>query len=273
MTALLLAAVSPALLGATLTAPAVTPVPRGFLLDEITAGGETLRYALYVPREYDAARRWPLVVALHGRGECGSDGLRQLTQGLAQAIAAAPADWPALALFPQKPDPEREWEEYEAPLLALIERQRGSYAIDGDRLYLTGLSQGGHGAWVLAARQPRMWAALVPICGYSTARVRDAQGRVPPRAYQGSADELVRPLVGLPVWAFHGVQDSIIPAAQSEELVAALRAAGGEARLTLFPGVDHGAWDPAYRDPALARWLLAQRRRTPSNQQIQEISR
>jgi predicted peptidase len=96
---------------------------------------------------------------------------------------------------------------------------------------------------------------------------------VPERAFQGTADELVRPLIELPVWAFHGTQDSIIPAAQSESLVAALRAAGGEAQLTLFPGVDHGAWDPAYRDPALPRWLLSQRRRTASNPELQEIPR
>jgi predicted peptidase len=233
---------------------------RGLLLGEIAGGGETLRYAVYLPSDYDASRRWPLALALHGRGESGTDGLRQLTQGLFQAILAAPGDWPVVTLFPQKPRPDREWEEYEPALLALLERAAARFAIDPDRRYLTGFSQGGHGTWVVGSRHPELWAAIVPVCGYAASRVRDADGHAPAGAFDGSPAELARPLRGMAVWAFHGRADSIVPVAETEAMIAALRAAGAAPEVTLIPGVDHGSWDPAYRDPRLPIWLLAQRR-------------
>jgi predicted peptidase len=195
-------------LSALLADSPATEIPRGVLLGDLTAGGETLRYAVYVPREFDAARRWPLVLSLHGQGECGTDGLRQLTQGL---------------------------------------------------------SQGGHGAWVLGARHAELWAAVVPVCGYVAARKGDPRAVLPGGAYNGSPGELAKSLRTLPIWAFHGVADSIVPVAETESMIAALVTAGGNPKLTLFPGVDHGSWDPAYRDSGLAAWLLAQRRplRTP----------
>jgi predicted peptidase len=247
-------------LSALLADSPATEIPRGVLLGDLTAGGETLRYAVYVPREFDAARRWPLVLSLHGQGECGTDGLRQLTQGLSQAILAAPQEWPVIALFPQKPDPEREWEEYEPALMALVEAARARWPIDPDRVYLTGLSQGGHGAWVLGARHAELWAAVVPVCGYVAAREGDPRAVLPGGAYNGSPGELAKSLRTLPIWAFHGVADSIVPVAETESMIAALVTAGGNPKLTLFPGVDHGSWDPAYRDSGLSAWLLAQRR-------------
>ena len=161
------------LLSAALGASPDADSARGVLLDEIRAGGETLRYAVYVPRDYDSAPSpagWPLVLFLHGRGECGTDGLRQLTQGLPQALFAAPADWPVIALFPQKPDADREWEQYEPAVMALVAAARARFAIDPERIYLTGLSQGGHGAWVLGSRHAELWAAVVPVCGYLASR-------------------------------------------------------------------------------------------------------
>jgi predicted peptidase len=259
--------VSALLLAAALRAAPTGEPPRGVLLDEIAASGETLRYAIYVPRDYDPSRRWPLVLFLHGKGESGADGLRQLTQGLPQAILAAPADWPVIALFPQKAAAEREWEQSEPALMALVDSARARWAIDPDRIYLTGLSQGGHGAWVLASRHAELWAAVASVCGYVEARVRDARGGTPLGAFAGTAADLARTLSRVPLWAFHGAEDSIVPAAQSEAMVAALRAAAGSAKLTLFPGVDHGAWDLAYRDAGLAAWLLAQRRNSGVHQE------
>lgn len=261
MSALLLAAAAVGAAGAP---------PRGFLLDQITAGGETLRYALYLPREYTPSRRWPLLVALHGRGESGRDGLRQLAEGVAQAIIASPADWPVVAILPQKSEENREWEQSEAALLALVDTVRSRYAIDPDRLYLTGLSQGGHGAWVLGARHADVWAAVVPVCGYAAARARDAHGQPPRGAFNGSAADLAPALARLPVWAFHGAADSIVPVAETERMIAAIRAAGGDPRSTIFPGVDHGSWDPAYRDAALPAWLLQQRRARTAPQEVSQ---
>src|SRR6185295_7333649 len=145
----------------------------GLLAGEIRApGGVSLPYLVYVPRTYSPSRRWPLVLFLHGQGESGTDGWRQLLQGLPPALFAAPERWPAIVLLPQKPDPEREWESYENALLGLVDRARRSYAIDSERIVLTGLSQGGHGSWVLGARHPDLWVAVAPVCGYVAARRR-----------------------------------------------------------------------------------------------------
>lgn len=238
--------------------------PRGFLLGEAGVGAAALPYALYVPRDYDPARRWPLVLFLHGAGESGRDGVRPLTQGLAPALASAPGDWPALVLFPQKPDENLEWERFEATLLALVDSVRASHAVDPARIYLTGLSQGGHGTWVLGARHPRLWAALAPVCGYATARRHGQPGGALPLPFTGSAEELAPALAALPVWAFHGEEDPVVPVAETRSLVAAIAARGGRPRATYYPGVGHGAWDPAYRSSELAAWLFAQRRATPA---------
>ena len=237
------------------------PAAAGLLAGRIeAAGGAKLPYLVYVPRDYNAARRWPLVLFLHGQGESGTDGWRQLLQGLPPALFAAPERWPGIVLLPQKPDPEREWESYEKALLALVDRARRTYAIDPERVVLTGLSQGGHGSWVLGARHPELWVAVAPVCGYVAARRRDAAGRISPDAFGGTAAELAKPLASTPVWAFHGAIDDVVPVAETETMIAALRDAGGAPRVTIVPEVGHGVWSRAYEDPEFAAWLFAQRR-------------
>jgi predicted peptidase len=249
------------LLSAFLARGVQSPATAGLLAGEIEApGGAKLPYLVYVPRDYNAARRWPLVLFLHGQGESGTDGWRQLLQGLPPALFAAPERWPAVVLLPQKPDPEREWESYEKALLALVDRARRTYAIDPERVILTGLSQGGHGGWVLGARHPALWVAVGPVCGYVAARRRDAAGRIPADAFGGTPAELAKPLASTPVWAFHGAIDDVVPVAETETMIAALRAAGGTPRVTIVPEVGHGVWSRAYEDPEFAAWLFAQRR-------------
>ena len=68
----------------------------------------------------------------------------------------------------------------------------------------------------------------------------------------------------LPVWAFHGAQDTAVPMAGGLEMVDAVNAAGGRVKFTVYPDVGHNAWDPAYADPMLYEWLLAQRRGRPA---------
>ena len=249
------------LLSAFLARGVQSPATAGLLAGRIEApGGAKLPYLVYVPRDYNAARRWPLVLFLHGQGESGTDGWRQLLQGLPPALFAAPERWPAIILLPQKPDPEREWESYEKALLALVDRARRTWAIDPERVILTGLSQGGHGSWVLGAHHPDLWAAVGPVCGYVAARRRDDAGRIPADAFGGTAAELAKPLASKPVWAFHGAVDDVVPVAETETMIAALRAAGGAPRVTIVPEVGHGVWSRAYEDPEFAAWLFAQRR-------------
>lgn len=214
----------------------------GFLSREIEREGERRRYVVYVPREYDAARRWPMIVFLHGRGESGTDGSLMLAQGLPLAIMRSPQRWPAVVVIPQKPTQAGLWAD-EAPwVMAMVEREKAAWSIDEDRLLLTGLSQGGAGTWAIGAMYADRWAALAPICGF------------------GDPGFIGTRVAKLPIWAVHGDADAVIPVAQTLRLVDAARRAGGGPVVSVLPGVGHDSWTWAYGQSEFAEWLLAQRR-------------
>jgi predicted peptidase len=195
------------------------------------------RYLLYLPADYDASRRWPLILFLHGSGERGDDVSRVARHGPPKLLAAGD-DLPCIVVSPQA-DSERTWSTWQ--LDALLEEVAERYAIDDARIYLTGLSLGGYGAWDLAMEFPRRFAALVPV---------SAQGN----------PSGVAALRHLPVWAFHGALDDVVPMAGARRMVDDLREAGGDVRFTVYPELGHDAWTRAYEEPALYEWMLAQRR-------------
>jgi dienelactone hydrolase len=215
----------------------VTPVPTGLKLEQITVDGQQHRYVVYVPPGYTKERAWPLLVFLNGKGECGTDGKRQLEQGLGPAIEREPERWPFVVVFPQKPKSETWWPEHEALVLAIADQVERDHRIDPRQRFLTGLSQGGHGTWVLGSKHPERWAALAPICGFRI-------GALP-----------LESLRDKPVWAFHGLADNVVPAQQSKDLCAALTKLGGAPVLTLYEGIGHNSWDRAYLESALPEWL------------------
>jgi predicted peptidase len=215
----------------------------GFQAETIEIGGATHRYVCFVPAGYRSDQRWPLLVFLHGAGECGDDGWKQVAVGLGPAVLWNAAAWPCVILFPQKPSVDDAWEQHEAMVMAMVGKTQAQLAIDDHRICLTGLSQGGHGTWVLGARHPDFWAALAPICGY------------------GAPAEIAPPLRSMPIWCFHGEDDKSVPCEQSKALVAAVSEAGGHADLTLYKATGHNSWDKAYRESTLAQWLMAAHRR------------
>jgi predicted peptidase len=207
-----------------------------------------LEYLLALPQGYaESAERWPLILFLHGAGERGSDLAKVETHGPPKLIAAG-QQIPAIVVSPQCP--ANEWWTDAKHLLALerlLDEVVTTYRVDEDRVYLTGISMGGYGTWALAGRQPARFAAAAPICG------------------GGSALPVARALRNLPIWAFHGDADPVVPVAESQRLVDAIGRAGGTvAKLTVYPGVGHDSWTRAYEDPALWEWLFAQRRPRPS---------
>jgi len=234
----------PAVLPATPVSQAVrqTPIPTGFLFARVQVAEKAYPYVVYVPREYEPTKKWPVVVFLHGAGECGTDGLKHVAQGLGTAILWNAAKWPFVVVMPQKPAVRDAWEDHDTAVMAMLDAAFKQYSLDADRVYLTGLSQGGHGTWALAARHPERWAAIAPICGYGDPKV------------------IADPIKALPVWCFHGDADQAVPVAQSQAMVDAIKAAGGDPKLTIYPGVGHNSWDKAYRDESLAEWFLEHRR-------------
>lgn len=204
-----------------------------------------LRYLLWLPDGYDDAERpWPLIMFLHGRGERGDDVTDVARQGLPRRLADG-LTLPAIVAAPQCPELS-DWTLHDDDVLALVDELSATYTVDPDRVYLTGLSMGGRGAWRLAATHPERWAALATICG----RRPDAVRRLPD----------AQPLVGMPIWVFHGAKDDVVPISESQELVDALREYGAEIRFTVYPDAGHDSWTAAYADPQLYEWLFAQKR-------------
>jgi predicted peptidase len=234
--------------------PGGSDVSTGFLFRSLKNEGRELDYVVYVPRAYDPSRAWPLILFLHGSGESGTDGSRELAQGLPRELVWNPDLWPFIVIIPQKPSPDTEWEQYELELMTMLARARHDYNVDTARLVLTGLSQGGHGAWVLGARHPELWAAVVSVCGYATTHNNQAG------VFSGTVAELARGLARLPIWAFHGEADDVVPVAETRAMIAELEKAGAKPRVTTYAGVGHGCWERAYGEPELPRWMLAQRR-------------
>lgn len=230
-----------------------TAMHTGLTYHAIELGGVTVKYAVYVPRDLDLSKPQPAIVFLNGRGECGTDGVRQCSVGLIPAVLSAPDKWPFIIIAPQKPDFDKMWDTYTDHILAALDRTATSFKIDAGRVYLTGLSQGGYGTWRIAATHPERFAAIAPICGW------------------GDASFVAPRVAHLPIWAFHGLKDTVILPAKSRELVDAVKAAQAaesktpgekapEPKLTEFPDADHNSWDNAYRKSDLAAWFLAHTR-------------
>lgn len=223
------------------------PAAPGFQVRHLRVGGESRAWAVWLPPGYDRTRAWPCVVFLNGSGECGTDGAKQTLQGIGPALLAHPGRWPCVVLLPQKPREDEEWEEHEDLVLAVLRAARKHWNLDPERTALTGVSQGGHGAWMIGARHPELWSCLVPVCGYGRALTVSSR------------------IAKLPVWAFQGLKDDIVDPREPRAIVAELarrkQAAGlPEPRLTLYPDLGHDCWDAAYGDSTLAAWMLSQRR-------------
>lgn len=208
---------------------------------------KTLRlpYLMFTPHnmEADPDRRWPLVLFLHGSGERGNDPSQVLKYGLPKIVADQP-DIPFIMLAPQCPA-HTTWATQLDALDALLGEAVNTLPVDEDRVLVTGMSMGGGGAWLLASAFPDRFAALAPVCAS--------------KWYAGNVDEQVSRLAHLPVWAFHGEADDIVPFAETVKLVDALTRQGGNVRFTRYPGVGHNSWDRAYAEPDLYPWLLQQR--------------
>lgn len=199
-----------------------------------------LRAWVALPPGYDAApaATWPLVVFLHGSGERGDDLQRVLQHGLPRH-AAAGREYPFVLLAPQL-DAGQRWNP--THLHAMLDVAGARWRIDRDRVGCTGLSLGGHGTWHWAAQHPGDLAAIAPVCGFGDPASVCRARHVPVRAYHGDADR-------------------VVPIARQQACVDALRACGGDVTFTVYPGVGHDAWVPAYDDAGLVPWLLQQRRR------------
>ncbi|WP_077036144.1 alpha/beta hydrolase-fold protein [Pelomonas sp. KK5] len=202
--------------------------------------GPLNRMWVWLPPDYEQkAERWPLVVFLHGSGERGTELDAVLRNGPPMHVAKGEAAYPFVLVSPQLRE-DREWEPAELHQLLLALQSR--FFVDTDRSLATGLSLGGHGVWNWATAYPGDLAGIAPVCGHGDPSRVAAMKRVPVRAY-------------------HGDRDDVVPLAGQQACIDALRAAGDrDIEFIIYPGVNHGSWIPAYKDPQLTPWLLSHRR-------------
>jgi poly(3-hydroxybutyrate) depolymerase len=250
----------------------------------------SIPYRLFIPGKYDPSRTYPLILALHGAGERGKDNeapLKANALATVWADSALQAKNPCFIVLPQCP-PDRQWVNTDwssgtyslasvgisdelSTVNNLLDSLSREFAINTDRLYVTGLSMGGYGTWDLIERFPNRFAAAIPVCG-------------------GADTSHAISLRGMPLWVFHGSEDQSVPVRASREMIEALIhtdracvfteynyrsgvcekmadsvltdkvALNAPLLYTEFAGKGHAIWKEAYALPQLAQWLFAQKR-------------
>jgi predicted peptidase len=204
---------------------------------KISDRNSTMRYWLFLPASYDQEKSWPLMLFLHGAGERG-DNLAAVKKWGPPKLVGKKKDFPFVVISPQCRKGDR-WNSDE--LHALVEHVATSQKIDRSRMYCTGLSMGGFGTWSILAKYPQLFAAAVPICG----------GGNPAQAER---------MMNVPIWAFHGDADGVVPLSRSSAMTDAIKKAGGDnAKLTVYPGVGHNSWSKTYANENVYQWLLSHR--------------
>ena len=197
-----------------------------------------MAYLLRYPEGYEEGGRYPVIVFLHGSGSRGTNIYRLKQNDFFETVAAYGA-FPFIVAAPLCH--ENSWFDLWEHVLGMTDELTAQPFCDCERVYVMGVSMGGYAAWQLAMSRPYLFAALVPICGggmcWNASRVRR-----------------------IPIWAHHGEKDPLVPLREGEAIVGAVNAAGGNARLTVYPDMGHEIWVKVYETPEVFSWLLSQKR-------------
>jgi len=217
--------------------PAVTlwwrlPSSGTVALDRFESHSIAEQVLIALPASYPNRESWPLVVFLHGSGDRGIDPTKVRDCGVLRrglpAIVIAPQCLPSIGWEPDA-------------IAGLVEHVSSKYRVDRNRLYLIGYSMGGYGTWRTAVSYPKLFAAIVPICG-------------------GGDPQQAKEIINVPVWAFHGEKDDVVPVAASQRMIDAIQHLGGHPKLTIIPDGGHGIGDSVLRGDDLWQWLFNQTR-------------
>ncbi|MDB5105912.1 MAG: hypothetical protein JWP91_3601 [Fibrobacteres bacterium] len=228
------------------------------------SAAKSIPYRLFIPKNLQAGRKYPLMLALHGAGERGNNNTSQLNHAFTNMWAddSIQKDNPTFVIAPQCPADQwwvvsstfGNYKFENTPItdnlqavFGILDAIEKEFSIDLDREYISGMSMGGAGTWYAITKQPDRFAAAVPVCGggdTSKAAIFDR----------------------IPIWTFHEVDDPTVPVHFTQDLAKAIRTVGGKRfKYTEYPasmGYGHESWKPAGKDPAMHRWVFQQTRAT-----------
>ena len=223
---------------------------------------DTLPYRILMPENYDPQNKYPLVIFLHGSGERGNDNEKQLVHGAELFLRdSIRKKYSAIVVFPQCSE-NSYWSSvnivtesqtgsrtfnYQTDgkptvamslLLNLVNELQRKYLIQKKKIYISGLSMGGMGAFEIVRRKPNLFAAALPICG---------------GANTGTANKLLK----TNWWIFHGEKDNVVNPKYSKDMAAAILNEGGNAKLTVYSNANHNSWDSAFAESNFMQWMFS----------------
>jgi predicted peptidase len=214
----------------------------------VSDGTASIPYRLFEPQDVSPGAKLPLILFLHGAGDRGTDNVGQTYWASQLVDHTRGGQYAAYVLAPQINT--NQWfssngsQPTEAMSLTIdaLKQVMATQNVDPTRVYVTGVSMGSFGTWDILRRDPGVFAAAVPMSG-------------------GGDPSTASLVTDTPIWAFHGSADNIVPVDSTRNMIAAVRAAGGDPRYTEVPGGDHFIWPAIYGDPTntLYPWLFSQR--------------
>ncbi len=229
----------------------VVPTEQHLQAEYQDESGDSLRYLVWLPAGYgvDREKLHPMIVFLHGSGSETYNSEFVISSGLPAVLALGeqPENFDFVVISPQA-EPGTFWltDGQLEVVDAIVQEALDTYLVDESRVYLTGLSMGGYGAWHLASLYSNRYAAMSSLSGSGY-----QLPFTPPPEYSC-------PLRQMGVAAYHGEQDLI-----SEYRGIALQVSawesqcGGRVEWTVYPDAGHiETYERAYRDPALYEWML-----------------
>lgn len=231
-----------------------------FTKEIFVRGTDTLLYRMLLPENFDPAKKYPVLLFLHGAGERGNDNEAQLMHGSKMFLGAAVRrDFPSIIIFPQCPKDDF-WANVKfgdgkvndrfsfqkggkpgkamALVMKLLTDLKSEKYTANDQFYVGGLSMGGMGTFELLRRKPKVFAAAFAICG-------------------GDHVENVKKYKNTPIWVFHGAKDTTVPLLKSEIVVNELKKLGGDVKFTVYPEAGHNSWDAAFAEPNFLSWIFS----------------
>ena len=214
-------------------------------------GKDTLKYRILTPINYNQKNIYPVHLFLHGAGERGNDNELQLIHGAKLFLKKENREkYSSWVIFPQSP--KNDWWGYEDPYkfdykvtkskaMDLVVKLMDDFIkrkdVDANKVYVSGLSMGGMGTFVILNLRPNMFAAATPICG------------------DGEPSSVNNYAKKIPIWIFHGSDDTVVSPKNSLKMAKAIIENGGSPKMTFYENVGHNSWNNAFKEKDFLKWI------------------